>query len=277
MSYWGIFPLRLRFVYLHLFAWPSPVTRYTSGWGFTFILSWFPSEASLEPFIQTLIFLHLVAVMLLIPRDVSLMFGFDVDYIYHTFDDGWFHVTRFLTYHIFDAILGHISLPVEIYRSSWSRMIMPTYEIHVEMMIYLLSYHDLPVEPFFDHSVRPTPFDIWVSSCFSFWETLLWSVDPIQLWIWMARFTYLVMDDLVSSGFLTYHTSDAILGYIPFLVEIYRFPLICMTIPSYEMHVGLMIWLRFALILWWSLSWVIQLGPYFLMLSWLLYVVISDA
>uniref|UniRef100_F6GYG5 Uncharacterized protein n=1 Tax=Vitis vinifera TaxID=29760 RepID=F6GYG5_VITVI len=28
----------------------------------------------------------------------------------------------------------------------------------------------------------------------------------------MARFTYLVMDDLVSSGFLTYHTSDAILG-----------------------------------------------------------------
>ena len=136
MPYWGIFPLRLRFVYLHLFAWPSPVTRYTSGWGFTFILSWFPSEASLEPFIQTLIFLHLVAVMLLIPRDVSLMFGFDVDYIYHTFDDGWFEVIQFFDLPYIYVILGHISVSIEIYRSSWSHMILTTHEMHVKLIVY---------------------------------------------------------------------------------------------------------------------------------------------
>ncbi|RVW84796.1 hypothetical protein CK203_048574 [Vitis vinifera] len=38
----------------------------------------------------------------------------------------------------------------------------------------------------------------------------------------MARFTYLVMDDLVSSGFLTYHTSDAILGAINIFSSAFR-------------------------------------------------------
>ena len=50
-------------------------------------------------------------------------------------------------YHTSDSILGHIYVSIEIYRSSWSRMIIPTYEIHAEMMIYLLSYHDPLVEP----------------------------------------------------------------------------------------------------------------------------------
>ena len=66
----------------------------------------------------------------------------------------------FLTYRTFDAILGDISILVEIYRSSWSCMLIPTYEIHVEMMTCLLSYHDPLVEPLLGHSVRPTLFDI---------------------------------------------------------------------------------------------------------------------
>ena len=53
----------------------------------------------------------------------------------------------FLTYHTSDAILGHISVSIKIYRSSWSHMIIPTYEIHAQMMTYLLSYHDPPLEP----------------------------------------------------------------------------------------------------------------------------------
>ena len=36
----------------------------------------------------------------------------------------------------------------------------------------------------------------------------------------MSRITHLVMDDLVPSNFLPYHTSDAILGHISILVEI---------------------------------------------------------
>ena len=66
----------------------------------------------------------------------------------------------FLTYHTSDAILGHIFVLVEIYRSSWSYMIISTYEIHIETMTCLLSYHDPLVEPLLGHSVRPTLFNI---------------------------------------------------------------------------------------------------------------------
>ena len=79
------------------------------------------------------------------------MFGFDstvdVDDIDHTFDDGRYDVVRFSAYSISDSILGHISISIEIYKSSWNRMIIPTYEIHAEMMTYLLSYRDPPIEP----------------------------------------------------------------------------------------------------------------------------------
>ena len=78
------------------------------------------------------------------------------------------------------------------------------------------------------------------------------------------------MDDLVSSDFLTYHTTNFILGHISVLVEICRSPLICMIILSYEIHTELMICFHFVLILQWSLSWVIQLGLCFLILSWFL-------
>ena len=70
----------------------------------------------------------------------------------------------------------------------------------------------------------------------------------------MVEITHLVMDDLVPYDILTYHTSDAILGYISILVEICRSPLIFMIIPSYEMHTDLMICFHFVLILQWHLS-----------------------
>ena len=64
----------------------------------------------------------------------------------------------------------------------------------------------------------------------------------------MTRITHLVMDDLMPFDFSTYHTSDAILGHIFVLVEIYRSSLICMIIPIYEIHVELMICLYFTMI-----------------------------
>ena len=69
-------------------------------------------------------------------------------------------LSDFSIYHTFDAILGHIFLLVEIYRSSWSCMIISTYEIHIETMTYLLSYHDPLMEPLLGHSIKPTLFDI---------------------------------------------------------------------------------------------------------------------
>ena len=160
-----------------------------------------------------------------------------------------FMLFDFLIYHAVDAILRHISILVEICKSPLICMFILTYEIHVETMTNMLSYHDLPREPLLSHSVRPIRFGIWMSLCFSFWETLLWSVDPIQLRTWMVRITHLVMDDLVPYGFLTYHTSDAILRHISVLVEICRSPLICMIIPIYEIHIELLICFHFVLIL----------------------------
>ena len=46
----------------------------------------------------------------------------------------------------------------------------------------------------------------------------------------------------------------SILGHISVLVEICRIPLICMIIPSYEIHTELMICFYFVLILQLSLS-----------------------
>ena len=61
------------------------------------ILSLFLSRVSLEPPSHHV--RHLYAIMLLILRNVSLTFGFVLGYRDHTFDDGWFHVTRFPIYH----------------------------------------------------------------------------------------------------------------------------------------------------------------------------------
>ena len=47
----------------------------------------------------------------------------------------------------------------------------------------------------------------------------------------------------MSFDFPTYHTSDAILGHIFVLVEICRFPLICMIISTYEIHTDTMTYL----------------------------------
>ena len=56
VPYWGIFPLRLRFVDLHGFAWSSSVTRYPPSWWFDFIFPWFSDGAFLEAFSQACIF-----------------------------------------------------------------------------------------------------------------------------------------------------------------------------------------------------------------------------
>ena len=65
-----------------------------------------------------------------------------------------------MIYHTFDVILGHISVSVESYRSSWSYMITPAYGMHTETRTCLLFYHDPPVEPFLSHSVGPIFSDV---------------------------------------------------------------------------------------------------------------------
>ena len=106
-----------------------------------------------------------------------------------------------------------------------------------------------------------------MSSCFFFWETLLWCLNSIQLWIWMIEITHLMMDDLMLSDFPVYHTSNVILGHIPSWLRfmdlhwfVWSSPLTrCM--PSW--------WSIFFSIMipQWSFSWAIQLDLYFQILS----------
>ena len=161
------------------------------------ILSWSPSGASLEPSTQAHIFRHLYIIVLLIPGDVSLTFGFDLDYWDHTFDDGWFHVTQFPTYHISDAISEHISISVDSYRSSRSCMIIPTYGMLTETMAGSLPCHDPSMEPLWSHPTRPTFFGIWLSSCLLFRETFHRCLGLI----WITEIAHLMMDDFMSPNF----------------------------------------------------------------------------
>ena len=51
----------------------------------------------------------------------------------------------------------------------------------------------------------------------------------------MVRITHLVMDDLVTFGFLIYHAFDAILGHIPFQMRFMDLHGSCMFISAYEL------------------------------------------
>ena len=159
------------------------------------ILSWYLSGASLEPSNQAHIFRHLYVIVLLIPRDVSLTwvwFGLQRSHIW------WWMIS---CHPIFDLpyIWCHTraySVSNEIHWSSWSRMIVSIYEIHIETRTCSIFYHDPPVEPFLSHLVRLAFFGIQMSSCFPFWGTPFLSVSLIQLWMWMTRTAHSMMDDL---------------------------------------------------------------------------------
>ena len=56
----------------------------------------------------------------------------------------------------------------KIYRSSWSRTIISTYEIHIETRTHSLFYYDPPMEPSMSHLVKPAFLGIQMSSYFPF-------------------------------------------------------------------------------------------------------------
>ena len=75
MSYWGIFPFRLRFIDLHGVAWSSSLMICMSSWWSIVILSWSLSGVSLGPFSQAHTFRYLDVIMLLFLGDILLVFG----------------------------------------------------------------------------------------------------------------------------------------------------------------------------------------------------------
>ena len=139
-------------------------------------------------------------------------------------------LSDFPIYHTSDAILGHISLSIEICRSSWSCMIISTYEIHIEKMTCLLSYHDPLVEPLLGHSVRPT----------------LWYLDILMLLLLGDASLMFGPESVVDLDDWDYTFDDgwfeviqfsnlpyiyAILGHISFSIEIYR-----IFMESHDLH-----------------------------------------
>ena len=222
--------------------------------------SLFYHDISVEPLLShptRLIFFGICMSSCFLFREMFPWLGFDLDYRDHTFDDGWFHATPFSTYHISDAILGHILFRMRftdlhgVARSSLLMKYTPRRGL-VHYFIMILQWSS-------SWAIQSGP-DF---SAFGCRHTSPFKVRLFYLWVWFnygRGWLRLHIRWWMTWGhliFSTYHTPNSILGNIPSSVEIYRFPLICITIPSCEMHVGMMIWLRFALILQWSLSWVI--------------------
>ena len=140
IPYWGIFPFQLRFINLHGVAWSSLHTRCMPSWWSIVILSWSPSGAFLGPFSQAHTFWYLDILMLLLLRDAfwyvdSFRLWIWMTRITHLMMDN-LRLSDFSIYHTFDVILGHISLSIEICRSSWSHMILITHKMHVELIVY---------------------------------------------------------------------------------------------------------------------------------------------
>ena len=158
-------------------------------------------------------------------------------------------LSNFQIYHTFDAILRHISLSIEICRSSWSHMILITREMHVELTVYCYLimnpqwslFWAIQLGSYFStfryhhtSSYWIRFFDVWI--WFSCWHGWL----GLHTWWWM------ILCHLIF--WPTKQTSDAILGHISVLVEICRSPLIFMIIPIYEIHVKLIICFYFTMI-----------------------------
>ena len=76
--------------------------------------------------------------------------------------------------------------------------------------------------------------DILILSCFFFWESPLWCVGLIQL---CSDYQDREFDGdwFGVTWFLTYHTSGATLGHIPFHLEVYGSSQICTIIIAYWM------------------------------------------
>ena len=144
-------------------------------------------------------------------------------------------------------------------------------------MICSLSYDDSSVEPLRSHPVRhaflgtqmpsgPSTevyiLDLWAWFCYGFgWPGL-------HVW-WCMIWCHLI--------FPTHHKFDVILGIFPLSIEIYRSPLIRVIIPSYEIHIRLVILFHFIMTLWWICLWVISSGSHFPMSVWFLDGVVSGS
>ena len=193
VPYWGIFLSRLRVIDLHGVTWSLPLTgctprrehvRYSiiiPQWS----LSW-ATQSSCSAFVC-----HHASYSGRRFLDIWVRFGLRRSHIW------WWmiscHLISDLPY--IYAILGHISVSVESYRSSWSYMITPIYEMHTKTRTCSLFYHYPSVEPLLSHQV--IIFDICMPSCFLFRETFPWHLGSF----WVMEITHLMMDDFMSPDF----------------------------------------------------------------------------
>ena len=108
----------------------------------------------------------------------------------------WCHLI-FLIYHIFDVILGHIPFQVRSIDFQGVACLSPLARCTFGWLIGSLFYDDPSVEPLWSHSARPTFLDIWLSSCFLYWETFPSCLDLICI----TEITCSMVDDSMSPGF----------------------------------------------------------------------------
>ena len=107
-------------------------------------------------------------------------------------------------------------------------------------------YDDSSMEPLGSHPAKHALLGTHMPSYSSIREMHLRLMSMILLWIQVTKFTYLLMDDLISFDFsrLVTHLMPH-WGIFPLSIEICRSPLIRVIVPSYEIRVKLTISISF--------------------------------
>ena len=119
---------------------------------------------------------------------------------------------------------GAYFVSVESYRSSWSYMITPIYRMRTETRTCSLFYHDPSVEPLLSHP--GIMFDICMSSCFLFWETLPWC------WVWFGlRGSHISCHSISDLPYIWCHTRSYSVSD-----DICESSWSCTIISTYEIH-----------------------------------------
>ena len=164
-----------------------------------FIVSWWSlSGAPVEPFIQVRISRHRFVFMLFILRDVPWMFGFDLDHGNHMSYDKWLHTAQFPTYSYIWCHTGayfHFGwgseISMELHDHSHSRSTRRDDDLFTIFKM-------IPQWSLSGAIQLGTHFSTLKCYHVSFREIHFGSVSMILLWIQVTRFTYMLMDDLMS-------------------------------------------------------------------------------
>ena len=106
----------------------------------------------------------------------------------------------FPIYHTSMPYWGIFPFSIEIYRSSWSHMILTAHGMHDELIVYCYLIM-IPQWSLFRAIKSGSYFPAFRYHHASSFGRRPWCLGLIRLWIWVTEITHLMMDDLMLSNF----------------------------------------------------------------------------